>query len=376
MNNSRKVLVVGGGFSGMSAAIQLRKQGVEVDLVEIDSGWRSYGAGISLGGATIRAFKTLGIAQQFLEHGNGSDGLSLCAPPGMEVAQLPTPRLAGPDLPGGGAIMRPVLARILADATRAAGVNVRLGCTFSAIQQDADGVDVTFTDGQIHRYDVVIGADGLYSKLREAIFPNAPKPRYTGQCVWRMVLPRPPEIQRPTMWIGMPKIKIGVNPVSKTEMYMFVTEDRPNNDRLDSAAFPGILVGLLAPFPAPAVQAIKAQIDSQSEIVYRPLEGLLLPKPWYQGRVVLIGDAVHATTPHLASGACIGIEDAIVLAEELSKDGPVESALEAFQNRRWERCRMVVENSLRLGELEVSGGDKEEQTRIMQTSLMALGAPI
>lgn len=376
MNNKRKVLIVGGGFSGMSAAIQLRKQGLEVDLVEIDSGWRSYGAGISLGGATIRAFKTLGIAQQFLEHGSGSDGISLCAPPGMEVAQLPTPRLAGPDLPGGGAIMRPVLAKILADATRAAQVNVRLGCTFSAIQQDADGVDVTFTDGQRQRYDLVVGADGLYSKLREAIFPNAPKPRYTGQCVWRMVLPRPPELQRPTMWMGMPKIKIGVNPVSKAEMYMFVTEDRPNNDRLEPAAFPAILAGLLARFPAPAVQAIKAQIHDQSEIVYRPLEGLLLPKPWYQGRVVLIGDAVHATTPHLASGACIGIEDAIVLADELTKGGKLDAALEAFQNRRWERCRMVVENSLRLGELEVSGGDKEEQTRIMQTSLMALGAPI
>jgi 2-polyprenyl-6-methoxyphenol hydroxylase-like FAD-dependent oxidoreductase len=190
------------------------------------------------------------------------------------------------------------------------------------------------------------------------------------------VLPRPPELQRPTMWMGMPKIKIGVNPVSKTEMYMFVTEDRPNNDRLDPAAFPAILAGLLARFPAPAVQAIKAQIHDKSEIVYRPLEGLLLPKPWYQGRVVLIGDAVHATTPHLASGACIGIEDAIVLADELAKADSVTAALEAFQNRRWERCRMVVENSLRLGELEVSGGDKEEQQRIMQTSLMALGAPI
>ena len=376
VNNKLKVLVVGGGFSGMSAAIQLRKQGVSVDLVEVDSGWRSYGAGISLGGATIRAFKTLGIAQAFLEHGSGTDGISLCAPPGMEVAQLPTPRLAGPDLQGGGAIMRPALAKILADATRAAQVNVRLGCTFTSLQQDADGVDVTFTDGQRQRYDLVIGADGLYSKLREAIFPNAPKPKYTGQCVWRMVLPRPADIQRPTMWMGMPKVKVGVNPVSKTEMYLFVTEDRPNNDRLDPATFPAILAGLLARFPAPAVQAIKAQIHDKSEIVYRPLEGLLLPKPWYVGRVVLIGDAVHATTPHLASGACIGIEDAIVLADEVAKADSLTAALEAFQNRRWERCRMVVENSLRLGELEVSGGDKEEQQRIMQTSLMALGAPI
>jgi 2-polyprenyl-6-methoxyphenol hydroxylase-like FAD-dependent oxidoreductase len=90
----------------------------------------------------------------------------------------------------------------------------------------------------------------------------------------------------------------------------------------------------------------------------------------------LLGDAVHATTPHLASGACIGIEDAIVLSETLQNASSIEEALSAFQSRRWERCRMVVENSLRLGELEVSGGDKEEQTRIMQSSLMALNQAI
>lgn len=376
MAKAHNILIIGGGFSGMAAAIQLRKQGAAVDLVEIDAGWRSYGAGISLGGATIRAFKTLGIVEAFLAQGSGTDGISLCAPPGMEVAQLPTPRLAGPDLPGGGGIMRPVLAKIMAEATRAAGAHVRLGCSFTSIKDGVSGVEVAFSDGQQKTYDLVIGADGMNSSVRGAIFPNAPKPKYTGQCVWRMVLPRPPEIQRPTMWMGMPKIKAGVNPVSKTEMYLFVTEDRPNNDRLEPASFPALLSGLLAPFPAPTVQAIKAQISASSEIVYRPLEGMLLPRPWYQGRVVLIGDAVHATTPHLASGACIGIEDAIVLADELGKASDTGAALDAFQNRRWERCRMVVENSLRLGELEVSGGDKEEQQRIMQSSLMALGAPI
>jgi 2-polyprenyl-6-methoxyphenol hydroxylase-like FAD-dependent oxidoreductase len=103
---------------------------------------------------------------------------------------------------------------------------------------------------------------------------------------------------------------------------------------------------------------------------------LLMPRPWFKGRVVLIGDAVHATTPHLASGACIGIEDAIVLAEELARHGGVAGALAAFEARRWERCRMVVENSARLGEIEIAGGDKEEHAQIMRASLMALAEPI
>ena len=91
---------------------------------------------------------------------------------------------------------------------------------------------------------------------------------------------------------------------------------------------------------------------------------------------MLIGDAAHATTPHLASGACIGIEDAIVLAEELARADAIATGLRAFEDRRWERCRMVVENSVRLGEIEISGGDPAEHGRIMRESMMALAAPV
>jgi 2-polyprenyl-6-methoxyphenol hydroxylase-like FAD-dependent oxidoreductase len=373
--SASRILIIGGGFSGMAAAIELRKQGAEVDLVEIDPGWRSYGAGISLGGATLRAFRTLGILDTFLEHGHAADGVHICLPHGPKVAELPTPRMAGADVPGGGGIMRPVLARILAEATRASGTNVRLGCTFTAIEQDAEGVEVAFTDGSRQRYDLVIGADGLYSKVRQTVFAQAPKPQYSGQAVWRAVLPRPADVETCVMWMG-PRIKPGVNPVSKTEMYLFVTEPRPTNEHVDPATFADHLRGLLADFPAPALQAIRAQIGPDSQIVYRPLEGLLMPRPWSNGRVVLIGDTVHATTPHLASGACIGIEDALVLAEEIGREVPVGAALAAFEARRWERCRMVVENSLRLGEIEIAGGDKEEHARIMRESLMALAQPI
>ena len=198
---AKRILVVGGGFSGMSAAIELRKAGCEVDLVEIDAGWRSYGAGISLGGATLRAFRQLGMLDEFIAHGSAADGVSLRLPHGPEIAQLPTPRIAGADVPGGGAIMRPVLARILADATRRSGTNVRLGCTFKSIDQDGDGVEMSFTDGTRGRYDLVIGADGLYSNLRNAIFPDAPKPRYSGQGVWRAVVPRPAGFPGTAIWI-------------------------------------------------------------------------------------------------------------------------------------------------------------------------------
>ena len=116
---AQRILIIGGGFSGASAAIDLRRRGAQVDLVELDPQWRNYGAGISLGPATLRALKQLGVLDAFLREGAAGDGVRLCLPHGPQIAELPTPRLASPDVPGGGAILRPVLARILADATRA-----------------------------------------------------------------------------------------------------------------------------------------------------------------------------------------------------------------------------------------------------------------
>lgn len=375
MATVRHVLIIGGGFSGMATAIQCVKQGLKVDLVEIDHAWRAYGAGISIGGPTLRALKTIGVIDAVIARGYCDDGVDLFTSSGMPLGQLPTPRVAGPDIPGGGAIMRPILADILATATRAVGVHVRLGCTFTEIVQHDEGVDVTLTDGTKATYDLVIGADGLYSKVRQAVFPDAPHPRYTGQGIWRAVVPRPTELTRVTMWMGH-KVKAGVNPVSQDEMYVFITEDRPTNARLDPDRMPQMLRDLLAPFSAPMVQSVRDQIGPHSTVIYRPLERLLVPQPWFAGRVVLVGDAVHATTPHMAAGAGIGIEDGIVLAEELGRGATLATALLAFQSRRWERCRIVVENSGRLGEIEICDGDKVEHAQIMRETLTSLTQPI
>lgn len=369
-------LIIGGGFSGMSAAIQLRKAGINVDLVEIDPHWRTLGAGISLGGATLRTFITLGILDRFLQEGYANDGTELRNANGDLLETLPTPRLAGETIPGNGAVMRPVLAQILADATRASGTHVRLGCTFTALTQDADGVDATFTDGTSKRYDIVIGADGVFSKVRDWLLPDAPRPAYFGQGIWRAVLPRPPHIVRTNIWIGPHNLKSGVNPVSQSHMYLFVNDTRPEKDFIDPSTFLATLRALMLNYHSKPLADLAAQLDDRSNINYRPLEGMLVPSPWYKGRVVLMGDAVHATTPHLGSGACIGIEDAIVLAGELGKDASLAQALERYQERRWERCRMVVHNSARLGEIEKTNGDKAEHARIMRESFAALAQPI
>lgn len=372
MSNHKRILVIGGGFSGMSAAILLAEAGHSVDLVEIDPGWRSYGAGISLNGAIFRVFHRLGILDAFKAVGSMSDGVEIRGPADQVFARLPTPAMQE-GATGNGGIMRPVLAQLLADRVRATKTNVRLGLSVTAMDNRADSVRATFTDGTAGDYDLVIGADGLYSQTRAMLFPDAPKPRYIGQAVWRAVLPRQAHLPTVAMWMG-PKLKVGINPVSDTGAYLFLTEDRPTNDHVPADTHVAVLKDLLSRFPSPTIQAVAAGLGPDSQVVYRPLEQMLMPRPWYSGRVVLIGDAVHATTPHMAAGAMIGMEDAVVLADELATRD-IDPALPAFQDRRWERCRLVVENSLRLAEIEQGHGTQEEHQRLMGQTLGALAAP-
>lgn len=371
-----KVLVIGGGIGGMCSAIQLRKAGCEVDLVEIDPDWRVYGAGITISGPTLRAFREIGVLDEIVEQGWCADGFKIALTDGTVVAEFQTPRVAGPDVPGGGGIMRPVLARILSKATLASGTQVRLGVSFNAIEQDENKVHVSFTDGTASDYDLVIGADGVLSKTRQVIFPEADAPSYTGQGCWRAVVPRPADITGPMMVMSK-TTKAGLNPVSREEMYLFVLQNLPTDEFIPAETWPARLAEVLSGFGG-VVGDIRDKLNPQSRLVFRPLHKLLLPLPWHQDRVVLIGDAVHATTPHLASGAGIAVEDAIVLVEELQRADSLPQALQAFSARRYDRCRTVVENSVQLGVLENAGTPeaKEEHGRLMGQSMATLLAPI
>ncbi len=121
---------------------------------------------------------------------------------------------------------------------------------------------------------------------------------------------------------------------------------------------------------------IRDGLGEGARINYRPLEKLLLPPPWHAGRAILIGDAAHATTPHLASGAGLAVEDALVLSELIALDIPLDEVFRRFMARRYERCRLVVENSARLGELEMGRAPPHEQAQLSSASVTALCAPI
>lgn len=370
---TNRVLVIGAGIAGMSAAIALRRIGIAVDLVDIDPGWKVAGAGLTITGPTLRAFRQLGVYEEVAAQGYVGEGIRVCAVDGEPIRDVPTPAPPGAGVHGSGGIARPVLHEILSSRVLANGVRPRLGVAVDRLTQDGDGVDIEFSDGSTGRYDLAVGADGIYSRTRDQIFPGAPGPEYTGQSVWRMFVPRPPDVDRRHYFLGG-AVKVGWTPISTSEMYLFVVERTPRVTR-SSHELPGMLVDLLAPYGG-YVQQIRESISADTEIGFRPLESFYLPTPWYSGRVLLIGDSAHPTTPQLASGAGIAVEDALVLAEELATRDSVADTLDAFAARRESRCRLVVENSIEIGRLEQRQAPPEEQTAVVERALARLLEPI
>lgn len=344
------MLIVGGGIAGMALAIGLKRAGIRSELVEINPQWTVSGLGIGLGGPALRALKMIGVLDQCVERGFGYSFFNAADADGNIKGTVQLPRLNGPDYPATIGIMRQALHSILQQAITDAQIPVHLGTTVAALNQDDGGVNVTCTDGRSDRFDLVVGADGANSKIRDMLFGAQWRPKYTGQAVWRATVKRPPEVQSRTSYQG-PRNKAGFNPVSDREMYIYLVQNLPDFVRLPDERLCAVLDELLADFGG-LIGAARAEINDPKDIAYRPITSVILPPPWYRGRVILIGDAAHTTTPHMAAGAGIAIEDAIVLAELLQSEKTLVRALEAFMTRRFERCRMVVENSFQLGEWE------------------------
>ncbi|AYN97016.1 2-polyprenyl-6-methoxyphenol hydroxylase [Pseudomonas sp. LTJR-52] len=352
MSAVRKVLIVGGGIGGLSAAIALRQSDVEVDVVEICKEWKIYHVGIVVQANFIRAMAALGIADAAVAAGFPYKGLRICDTQGNIKAELSGAPLAGEHYPTNLGLTRPALHEVLYAAATEAGACIRLGTTFSEIEQTADQVIVRFTDGSQNTYDLVVGADGVYSKVRSQVFGDQYKPRFTGQGVWRYNLPRPPDLMHSHMYEGKPGGKAGFTPLTADSLYVLSVFEEPGNPFFPPQTLAEEFRKRLEGYGG-LIPHMREQITDSEKVVYRPLEALLMPAPWYRGRVLLIGDAAHATTPHMGQGAAQAVEDAVVLGELCGQpELTLTKVLEQFMARRYERCKFINQGSVQIGEWE------------------------
>lgn len=349
-HTNRRVLVIGGGIGGLAAAVAFGRRGIPVDLVELKGDNTVTGIGIIQPTNALRALDALGLAQACLDGGFAYYRYDYTDASGKVLNSSEGPR-AAPHLPPFNGIRRGLLQEILFDAAQGSGASIRMGTTVADWDPQDDGVRVRFSDGRHATYDLVVAADGIYSPCRKALFGALGQPRATGQSVWRVPLPRPADMDAGVMMLG-PRCKAGFIPLSQDLMYLLLVTEEDPAAHLPAEALHHLLLERLQPFGG-LLDRVRGSIAPDTEIVYRPLEVVLLPAPWHSGRVVLIGDAAHASTPHLGQGAAMAIEDAVVLAELAAEGLPGDRIGPAFIARRHARAAFIQSSSINIGEYEM-----------------------
>lgn len=355
MSTSRKVLVVGGGAAGNAATILLRRAGIDVDLVEAKDDWNATaGSGITLQGNALRVLRELGAWEEVKASGFPFGSVGITAPDGTVLHVQRDLRTGGDDLPATLGMQRPRLQQILIDAVRASGATVRLGTTATVLDQDASGVTVQLSDGNEHRYHLVIAADGLGSATRAQIGITE-KPEPTGMAIWRVAAPRPAGVQHTDLAYGGPAFIAGYCPTSDTTLYAYVVEKNRDRASIPVESYAEEMVRLASAYGG-AWPEITATITDPSEVNYTWFDRLLVKGAWHRGRVVLVGDAAHCCPPTLAQGAALSLEDAWVLAQMLTAtDVWDDELLQGYYERRIARVRPVVEASVQIGQWQLDG---------------------
>ena len=345
----RSVLVVGGGAAGCAAAILLARQGVAVDLVESRTDVPDVGSGITLQGNALRVLRDLGVWDEVREAGYAFDsvGIRLPDPAGTLVAEIPDVRTGGPDLPATLGMPRPVLARVLLERAAQVGAKLRFGVTPTGLEQDGDGVDVTFDDGSSGRYDLVLGADGIHSWVRRAVGIDV-EPTSAGMGIWRVHVARPADVVRTDLTYGGRCYIAGYCPTSESTMYAYLVEDVQDRTGLDHAAQLEVFRELSSGYHGPWDE-VRESLTPDTFVNYAVFESHVVPGAWHRGRVVLAGDAAHSCPPTIAQGAAQALEDAAVLVELLTSADRLDDALlSAYAERRRPRAAEVVEASVQV----------------------------
>jgi 2-polyprenyl-6-methoxyphenol hydroxylase-like FAD-dependent oxidoreductase len=338
VDDVERVLIVGGGIGGLTLAAALHRDGRDVELVELERDWNTSGAGLSVQPNGLRVLKGLGLDAGVVGAGCVLGSWLFADDQGGVLCRI--------DLDGvwGGVGPLVGIARARLQDVLVAGAQLvpcRLGTSIVSIGEAADGVSVRFTDGSAGDYDLVVGADGIRSAVRALVFGPV-EPAFAGHISWRSVapmrLPGPPSVQ---FWLG-DRCFFGLCPVGDDRTYGFghVTQERrydPVEGRL------GRLRERFAGF-GPTVQDYLAALDDDAQIHCSAIEWVDQER-WHTGRVVLIGDAAHASSPLMGQGGSLAMEDASVLAEVLRTEPALEQAFAAYTRRRAPRVRWVQAQS-------------------------------
>lgn len=336
-----KAVIIGAGMAGLSAGIALRQSGYEVEIYEKTSKLRPAGAGISLWSNGIKILNRLGLGEEVAAIGgqmnrmeyrshkdevlNHVNLMSLVE----QVGQRPYP------------VSRTDLQQMMLDAFGEA--DVRMGMRCVEVKQDADSATAIFEDGSTATGDVVIGADGIHSVVRTYLMGKKIEPRYAGYVNWNGIVDASPDLAESDVWViyvGEGK-RASMMPIGGDRFYFFFGCPKPLGTKVEPKDIRAELYETFAGWAQP-VQNLITKLDPEQ--VNRLEISDIDPLPnLVKGRIALVGDSGHATTPTLGQGGCQAMEDAEVLCRYLiTTNLSVEDALKRYEAERKERVAQLV----------------------------------
>jgi 2-polyprenyl-6-methoxyphenol hydroxylase-like FAD-dependent oxidoreductase len=329
-----RIIVVGAGIGGLAAAIGLRRAGHEVTVLERSPRLGGIGAGLVLFENAMRALDRLGVGGAVAAEGARLRRGVVLASDGRELSSMPA------DVVGGAVALH--RGELQAALVRAAGA-VRLGAEVTAVDGGDDVAVVRMADGTEERAELVVGADGLGSIARPAV--TAARPRFAGYAAWRGVCAVPVQAGRMSESWGIGE-RFGLVDLGRSRTYWFATKNAPAGQPDEPAGRGAEIVRRFSAWHDP-IAAVAAATD-EADIVRHDIYYLPPLGRWSRGRVTLLGDAAHATTPGLGQGAAQALEDAVALVDSLARHPRLAAALADYEAIRRPRTATVHKLSRRV----------------------------
>ncbi|HEX6988767.1 MAG TPA: FAD-dependent monooxygenase, partial [Bacillota bacterium] len=334
-----RIVVIGGGIGGLAAATALSQKGFDVRVYEAAPELQPVGKGIWLPTNAMLVLQRLGLDAPLLDLGVALEAVEIldaATGPVMHVdLDAVKKRLGQPFL----SIHRHEVHQVLLAHLRPDSLHLGKRCV--DIRRDLPKPVLRFADGDDIEGDLVIAADGIHSRLRRLLFPQASL-RYAGQTCYRGIaaVELPPALRRRALEVWGGDSRFGYSAIGEDQVYWFAPVTAPPAPAGKHPVDPAELLRRYRSFPDP-IPALLENSDPNA-VIRTDLYDLTPLDRWARGRVVLLGDAAHAMTPNLAQGGAQAIEDAYVLAQCLASHGDLDEALRAYQHKRVPRVRRVV----------------------------------